>query len=163
MAKCENDQLNHHPKPPLMPPPPKKKALDSPKDLTVAEVTETTMMLKWKRPVAKLDSFRMVHVSADGHKAEEVVPGGSESHSLRGLTPGMLYTISITAERGSRTSAPTTISAPTGQCNKSLLLLCHVLTVRTKACLRLSVSEMSLRECKIKLEAFSEKISGGLQ
>ncbi|XP_037633006.1 tenascin-like isoform X3 [Sebastes umbrosus] len=88
-------------------------ALDAPKDLTVAEVTETTMMLEWKRPLAKLDSFRLVYVSADGHRAEEVVPASSESHILRGLTPGMLYTISIIAERGRRTSAPTTISAPT--------------------------------------------------
>ncbi|XP_019716544.1 tenascin isoform X2 [Hippocampus comes] len=88
-------------------------ALDAPKDLTVAEVTETTMMLEWRRPLAKLDSYRLVHVSADGQRVEEVVPGGSESHTLRGLTPGMLYTISITAERGRRTSAPSTISAPT--------------------------------------------------
>ncbi|XP_077377651.1 tenascin isoform X3 [Festucalex cinctus] len=88
-------------------------ALDAPKGLTVAEVTETTMMLEWRRPLAKLDSYRLVHVSADGQRAEEVVPGGSESHTLRGLTPGMLYTISITAERGRRTSAPTAISAPT--------------------------------------------------
>ncbi|XP_034548065.1 tenascin isoform X2 [Notolabrus celidotus] len=88
-------------------------ALDAPKDLTVAEVTETTMMLEWKRPLAKLDSYRLVYVSADGHRDEDVVPGSSESHVLRSLTPGMLYTISITAERGRRTSAPTSISAPT--------------------------------------------------
>ncbi|XP_069380424.1 tenascin isoform X3 [Paralichthys olivaceus] len=88
-------------------------ALDAPKDLTVTEVTETTIMLEWKRPLAKLDSYRLVHVSADGHRAEEVVPGSSESHTLRGLTPGMLYTVSIIAERGRRTSAPATISAPT--------------------------------------------------
>uniref|UniRef100_A0A8C2WYZ6 Tenascin Cb n=1 Tax=Cyclopterus lumpus TaxID=8103 RepID=A0A8C2WYZ6_CYCLU len=88
-------------------------ALDAPKDLTVTEVTETTMMLEWKRPLAKLDSFRLVYVSADGHRAEDVVPGSSESHILRGLTPGMLYTVSIIAERGRRTSAPATVSAPT--------------------------------------------------
>ncbi|XP_054629114.1 tenascin isoform X3 [Dunckerocampus dactyliophorus] len=88
-------------------------ALDAPKDLTVAEVTETTMILEWRRPLAKFDSYRLVHVSADGQRAEEVVAGGSESHTFRGLTPGMLYTISISAERGRRTSAPTTISAPT--------------------------------------------------
>ncbi|XP_049434711.1 tenascin isoform X2 [Epinephelus fuscoguttatus] len=88
-------------------------ALDPPKDLTVAEVTETTMMLEWKRPLAKLDSFRVVYVSVDGRRAEEVVPSSSESHILRSLTPGMLYTISVIAERGRRTSAPTTISAPT--------------------------------------------------
>lgn len=88
-------------------------ALDAPKDLTVAEVTETTMMLEWKRPLAKLDSYKLVYVSADGHRAEDVVQGSSESHTLRSLTPGMLYTISITAERGRRTSVPATISAPT--------------------------------------------------
>uniref|UniRef100_A0A672YZE1 Tenascin-like n=1 Tax=Sphaeramia orbicularis TaxID=375764 RepID=A0A672YZE1_9TELE len=88
-------------------------ALDAPKDLTVAEVTETTMMLEWKRPMAKLDSYRLVYVSPDGHRDEVTVPGSAEMHILRGLTPGMLYTIKITAERGRRTSAPATISAPT--------------------------------------------------
>ncbi|CAJ1068751.1 tenascin isoform X2 [Xyrichtys novacula] len=88
-------------------------ALDAPKDLTVAEVTETTMLLEWKRPMAKLDSYKLVYVSADGHRNEDMVPGSSESHTLRSLTPGMLYTISITAERGRRTSVPTSISAPT--------------------------------------------------
>ncbi|KAM9743872.1 tenascin isoform 3-T5 [Menidia menidia] len=88
-------------------------ALDAPKDLTVTEVTETTMVLEWKRPVAKLDSYRLEYVSADGHKAQDVVPGGLESHALTGLTPGMLYTVRVSAERGRRTSAPATISAPT--------------------------------------------------
>ncbi|XP_023125218.2 tenascin isoform X4 [Amphiprion ocellaris] len=88
-------------------------ALDAPKELTVVEVTETTMILEWKRPLAKLDSYRLVYISADGHRAEDVVPSSSESHTLRALTPGMLYTISITAERGRRTSVPATISAPT--------------------------------------------------
>ncbi|XP_061673419.1 tenascin-like isoform X1 [Syngnathoides biaculeatus] len=88
-------------------------ALDAPKDLTVADVTETTMTLEWRRPLAKLDSYRLVCVSADGQRTEEVLLGGSESHTLRGLTPGMLYTVSITAERGRRTSAPISISAPT--------------------------------------------------
>ena len=76
------------------------------------------MMLEWKPPLAKLDSYRLVYVSADGHRAEDTVPGSSESHTLRGLTPGMLYTVSISAERGRRTSAPATISAPTGQHRK---------------------------------------------
>uniref|UniRef100_A0A3P8TJE2 Tenascin Cb n=1 Tax=Amphiprion percula TaxID=161767 RepID=A0A3P8TJE2_AMPPE len=88
-------------------------ALDAPKELTVVEVTETTMILEWKRPLAKLDSYRLVYISADGHRAEDVVPSSSQSHTLRALTPGMLYTISITAERGRRTSVPATISAPT--------------------------------------------------
>ncbi|XP_076023545.1 tenascin [Genypterus blacodes] len=88
-------------------------ALDAPKDLTVVEVTETTMMLEWKAPLAKLDTYRLVYMSADGHKSEEVIPGSAESYMLRSLTPGMLYSIRISAERGRRTSAPATISAPT--------------------------------------------------
>lgn len=90
-------------------------ALDAPKDLTVAQVTETSMMLLWKRPLAKLDSYRLVYVSAEGHQMEEALPASSESHTLKGLIPGMLYTVSISAERGHRTSAPATASAPTGQ------------------------------------------------
>ncbi|XP_024121092.1 tenascin isoform X1 [Oryzias melastigma] len=88
-------------------------ALDAPKDLTVAQVTETSMMLLWKRPLAKLDSYRLVYVSAEGHQMEEALPASSESHTLKGLIPGMLYTVSISAERGHRTSAPATASAPT--------------------------------------------------
>ncbi|XP_008334106.1 tenascin isoform X1 [Cynoglossus semilaevis] len=88
-------------------------ALDAPKDLTATEVTETTIVLEWKRPLAKFDHYRLIHVSADGHRTEENVPGSSDTHILTGLTPGMMYTISITAERGRRSSVPSTISAPT--------------------------------------------------
>ncbi|CAN9512792.1 unnamed protein product [Ophioblennius macclurei] len=88
-------------------------ALDAPRDLTVSEAYETSMSLEWQPPFAKLDSYRLVYVSADGQRAEDVIPGSAMSHTLKGLTPGMLYTISITAERGRRTSVPATISAPT--------------------------------------------------
>ncbi|XP_061881403.1 tenascin isoform X2 [Entelurus aequoreus] len=88
-------------------------ALDAPKDLRVAEVTETSMVLEWRRPLAKMDSYRLVYVSAEGQRAEEVLAGASESHTLRGLTAGTLYRVTLSAERGRRTSAPTTISAPT--------------------------------------------------
>lgn len=88
-------------------------ALDAPKDLSVTDVTETSMTLQWKRPVAKLDTYRLIYISAEGQKDEAMVPSGTEEHTFKGLTPGMLYTIKITAERGRRTSAPATISAPT--------------------------------------------------
>lgn len=72
------------------------------------------MLLEWRHPQAKLDSYRLVYVSADGHRREEVLPGDLKSYSLVELSPGTLYTISISAERGSRTSAPNTVSAFTG-------------------------------------------------
>ncbi|KAG7280024.1 hypothetical protein CRUP_013571 [Coryphaenoides rupestris] len=74
-------------------------ALDAPKDLRVVGVTETTMSLEWRRPTAKMDAYRLVHVSADGHKVEATVPGSVEAQTLRDLTPGMLYTV-MDAESG---------------------------------------------------------------
>ncbi|XP_038132040.1 tenascin-like isoform X2 [Cyprinodon tularosa] len=73
------------------------------------------MTLEWKRPVAKLDSYRLVYVSADGQRAEDTVAASSDSHTLRGLNPGMMYTVSMTAERGRRNSVPATVSAPTAE------------------------------------------------
>ncbi|XP_036453938.1 tenascin isoform X2 [Colossoma macropomum] len=88
--------------------------LDAPKDLEVAETSETTLMLIWRRPVAKIDIYRLVFVSADGHRAELEVPGSASTYTLRNLSPGMLYTITLTSERGRKKSAPASLSASTG-------------------------------------------------
>uniref|UniRef100_A0AAR2LJQ8 Tenascin C n=1 Tax=Pygocentrus nattereri TaxID=42514 RepID=A0AAR2LJQ8_PYGNA len=89
--------------------------LDAPKDLEVAETSETTLVLIWRRPVAKIDIYRLVFVSADGHRAELEVPGSASTYTLRNLSPGMLYTITLTSERGRKKSAPASLSASTGQ------------------------------------------------
>ncbi|KAI5088426.1 tenascin isoform 2 precursor, partial [Silurus meridionalis] len=89
--------------------------LDAPKDLEVSETTETTMVLIWRRPVAKIDVYKLVFVSADGHRAEFEVPGSASTYILKNLNPGMLYTITLTAERGRKTSTPASIQASTGQ------------------------------------------------
>ncbi|XP_017546742.1 tenascin isoform X3 [Pygocentrus nattereri] len=88
--------------------------LDAPKDLEVAETSETTLVLIWRRPVAKIDIYRLVFVSADGHRAELEVPGSASTYTLRNLSPGMLYTITLTSERGRKKSAPASLSASTG-------------------------------------------------
>ncbi|KAF7687521.1 hypothetical protein HF521_014749 [Silurus meridionalis] len=87
--------------------------LDAPKDLEVSETTETTMVLIWRRPVAKIDVYKLVFVSADGHRAEFEVPGSASTYILKNLNPGMLYTITLTAERGRKTSTPASIQAST--------------------------------------------------
>ncbi|XP_030647349.1 tenascin isoform X2 [Chanos chanos] len=87
--------------------------LDAPKDLEVTEATETTLVLIWRKPVAKIDIYRLVFVSADGRRVEEEIPGGSSTHTLKELTPGMLYTITLVAERGRKKSRPAEISAST--------------------------------------------------
>ncbi|XP_066509409.1 tenascin-like [Hoplias malabaricus] len=87
--------------------------LDAPKDLEVIEKSETTLVLIWRRPMAKIDIYRLVFVSADGHRAELEVPGSESTYTLRNLNPGMLYTITLASERGRKKSAPAIISAST--------------------------------------------------
>uniref|UniRef100_W5KXC7 Tenascin Cb n=1 Tax=Astyanax mexicanus TaxID=7994 RepID=W5KXC7_ASTMX len=89
--------------------------LDAPKDLEVSEASETTLVLIWKRPLAKFDIYRLVFTSADGHRTELEVPGSASTYTLRNLSPGMLYTITLTTERGRKKSAPAHLSATTDE------------------------------------------------
>ncbi|KAJ8285701.1 hypothetical protein GJAV_G00029950 [Gymnothorax javanicus] len=87
--------------------------LDAPKDLRVNAVTETTLIVTWKRPAAKIDSFKLAYVSADGRREELQVPGSLTTSTLRNLVPGMLYTITLLAQRGRLQSPITTVTAST--------------------------------------------------
>lgn len=78
-------------------------------------MTENTLVVTWKRPEATVDSYKLVYVSTDGKRAEQEVPGSLTTATLRDLVPGMLYTITLTAEKDRQQSAPTTLSATTGE------------------------------------------------
>ncbi|NWS88327.1 TENA protein, partial [Toxostoma redivivum] len=88
--------------------------LDNPKDLEVSEPTETTLSLRWRRPVAKFDRYRLLYSSPAGRKSEVEIPVDSSSFLLRGLEPGTEYTISLLAEKGRHKSKPTTVKGSTG-------------------------------------------------
>ncbi|XP_041757337.2 tenascin isoform X1 [Coregonus clupeaformis] len=88
-------------------------ALDAPKNLEVESSTETQLVLVWQKPVAKIDKYKLLYVSADGHRAELTPLSNDIKYTLRNLMPGMLYTITLTAERGHKQSDPATISAAT--------------------------------------------------
>ncbi|KAJ8005892.1 hypothetical protein DPEC_G00122620 [Dallia pectoralis] len=90
-------------------------ALDAPKNLAVESSTETQMVLVWQKPVAKIDRYRLEYVSADGQRAEVTPVARDVKYTLMSLRPGMMYTITLTAERGHKQSGPATISAATGQ------------------------------------------------
>ncbi|XP_046784735.1 tenascin isoform X4 [Gallus gallus] len=87
--------------------------LDNPKDLEVSDPTETTLSLRWRRPVAKFDRYRLTYVSPSGKKNEMEIPVDSTSFILRGLDAGTEYTISLVAEKGRHKSKPTTIKGST--------------------------------------------------
>ncbi|KGL95792.1 Tenascin-R, partial [Charadrius vociferus] len=88
--------------------------LDNPKDLEVSDPTETTLSLRWRRPVAKFDRYRLIYVSASGKKNEVEIPVDSTSFILRGLDAGTEYTVSLVAEKGRHKSKPTTVKGSTG-------------------------------------------------
>eukprot|EP00075_Anas_platyrhynchos_P002363 XP_005022418.2 tenascin isoform X7 [Anas platyrhynchos] len=87
--------------------------LDNPKDLEVGDRTETTLSLRWRRPVAKFDRYRLTYVSPSGKKNEVEIPVDSTSFILRGLEAGTEYTISLVAEKGRHKSKPTTVKGST--------------------------------------------------
>ncbi|XP_034047786.1 tenascin-like isoform X2 [Thalassophryne amazonica] len=89
--------------------------LDPPRDLEKRESTETTLTLQWQKPQAKVAVYKLVYISRDGQFEEVDVPDSATSYVLSNLSPGMSYTITLTAERGHRRSAPVTLSASTAE------------------------------------------------
>ncbi|XP_067327986.1 tenascin isoform X5 [Anolis sagrei] len=87
--------------------------LDSPKDLEVTDPTETTLTLRWKRPLAKIDRYRLSYLTPSGRKNEIEIPVDSTSYILRSLDAGIEYTINLVAEKGRHKSKPSTVTGTT--------------------------------------------------
>ncbi|XP_009299434.1 tenascin isoform X6 [Danio rerio] len=87
--------------------------LDPPRDLEVQSSTETSVDLVWKRPRAKISTYRLAYVSVEGRREEIELPASASTSTLSGLMPGMSYTVTLVAERGHRRSAPATVTAST--------------------------------------------------
>ncbi|XP_077944951.1 tenascin-like isoform X6 [Gasterosteus aculeatus] len=87
--------------------------IDPPTDLEGTESTETSLALSWQRPRARVGAYRLEYSSEDGRVGEAEIPGAATSYVLSDLTPGMSYTLTLSAERGLSRSAPVTVSAST--------------------------------------------------
>lgn len=70
--------------------------------------------MMWQKPQAKISTYRLVYVSRDGQVEEEVIPASTTSYVMSNLTPGMSYSVTLTAERGLKRSRPVSHSATTG-------------------------------------------------
>uniref|UniRef100_A0A8C4GHR5 Tenascin n=1 Tax=Dicentrarchus labrax TaxID=13489 RepID=A0A8C4GHR5_DICLA len=88
--------------------------IDPPRDFKDVDSTETSLTLRWQKPRAKVSGYRLVYVSKDGQVEEEEVPATATSYVLSNLTPGMSYTITLTAERGHKRSMPAPSTPDTG-------------------------------------------------
>uniref|UniRef100_A0A1A8JWT4 Tenascin C n=1 Tax=Nothobranchius kuhntae TaxID=321403 RepID=A0A1A8JWT4_NOTKU len=87
--------------------------LDPPRDFEQVKSTETSLTVRWQRPQAKVSGYRLVYISRDGQTEEVEIPVTATTYILPNLTPGMSYTLTLTAERGQRTSRPVSLSAST--------------------------------------------------
>uniref|UniRef100_A0A8C0IW26 Tenascin C n=1 Tax=Chelonoidis abingdonii TaxID=106734 RepID=A0A8C0IW26_CHEAB len=87
--------------------------LDNPKDLAVSDNTETTLSLRWRRPLAKFDRYRLTYMIPSGRKNEIEIPADSTSYILRELDPGTEYIITLVVEKGRHKSKPTTVKEST--------------------------------------------------
>ncbi|TFK08332.1 coiled-coil domain-containing protein 70 [Platysternon megacephalum] len=87
--------------------------LDNPKDLVVSDNTETTLSLRWRRPLAKFDRYRLTYMIPSGRKNEIEIPADSTSYILRGMEAGTEYTITLVAEKGRHKSKPTMVKEST--------------------------------------------------
>uniref|UniRef100_A0A8C8SM68 Tenascin C n=1 Tax=Pelusios castaneus TaxID=367368 RepID=A0A8C8SM68_9SAUR len=87
--------------------------LDNPKDLRVSDRTETTLSLRWERPLAKFDRYRLTYITSSGKKNEIEIPADSTSYILRGLETGTEYTITLIVEKGRHKSKPAMVKEST--------------------------------------------------
>ncbi|TNM92185.1 hypothetical protein fugu_019197 [Takifugu bimaculatus] len=88
--------------------------IDPPTNVEEVESSETSLTLRWQKPQAKFSTYRLVYVSRDGQVEEDVIPASATSYVMSNLTPGMSYSVTLTAERGLKRSKPVSHSATTG-------------------------------------------------
>ncbi|XP_040914812.1 tenascin isoform X2 [Toxotes jaculatrix] len=87
--------------------------IDPPTDFEEVESTETSLSLRWEKPRAKVSGYRLVYASRDGQVEEVEIPPTATGHVVSNLTPGMSYTLTLTADKGHKRSSPVTLTATT--------------------------------------------------
>ncbi|XP_062990097.1 tenascin-N [Elgaria multicarinata webbii] len=93
--------------------------IDGPTNLAINQVSEDTATISWHGAQAPIDRYVVSYTSLDGDTKEMSVGKDKRTTTLMGLKPGMEYTISIWAVKGSQqsrkasTKAETEIDGPT--------------------------------------------------
>ncbi|XP_051789084.1 tenascin-N isoform X7 [Erpetoichthys calabaricus] len=96
--------------------------LDSPTNLLIKSVTEDAALLSWNKVLAPVDGYRISYSSADGQSQEISVGAEKNSHKLRGLRPGVEYTVYVWAVKGNQNSKKSSTKTTTDFDSPSNLL-----------------------------------------
>eukprot|EP00073_Rattus_norvegicus_P051921 XP_017454305.1 PREDICTED: tenascin-N isoform X1 [Rattus norvegicus] len=78
--------------------------IDSPKNLAINQVTETTLSVSWDPVQADIDRYVVRYTSADGESKEFLIGKEQRSTVLTGLRPGVEYKVEVWAQKGARES-----------------------------------------------------------
>ncbi|XP_075930829.1 tenascin-X-like [Petromyzon marinus] len=80
--------------------------IDSPKDLKVEDVKDTTAQLSWTSPSALVDGLVLTYgpTRPGARKTEVSLQPTVTEHALQGLRPGVHYTVTLHSVRGPQTS-----------------------------------------------------------
>ncbi|XP_025048702.1 tenascin-X isoform X34 [Alligator sinensis] len=89
-------------------------APDGPSDLRAINITDSSAMLSWRPPQAKVDSYALNYGPPQGPAITERVPGDQTQHPLQGLQVDTEYQVSISGETGSNRSIPASAAFSTG-------------------------------------------------
>ncbi|XP_077370922.1 tenascin-N isoform X3 [Festucalex cinctus] len=87
--------------------------LDDPANPLARDQTESSFRVSWDGVQAEIDGYVLSHSSSEGSSGEIRVGPESDSHSLTGLRPGVVYTVYIWAVKGGRSSRKVEVQAET--------------------------------------------------
>lgn len=97
--------------------------IDAPSQVDVRDVTDTTALVTWFQPVAKVDGISVSYGPSSDPADRNIIELSSTEtqYHLGALTPDTQYEVSLTARTGERTSIPVYESFLTGMTSNNFL------------------------------------------
>ncbi|XP_037131614.1 tenascin-N isoform X1 [Syngnathus acus] len=87
--------------------------MDAPTNLMAQEETESSFKVSWESVQAEIDGYKLTYRSSDGSSEEIPIGPDRSSHTIKGLRPGVTYTVHIWAVKGNQASRKISTQAET--------------------------------------------------